>query len=493
MLLILNINAQDTTGYTKFYYENGIVSSEGIMKDGKPDGYWKTYNLKGKLSSEGNRKNFELDSIWKFYNEAGKVTVETIYKKGKKNGVRKSYYEKETVEENYVEDVKSGLTKYYYPDGKLMRTVNYENDLEQGISKEYAEDGTIISLIEYKRGMVVSREYINRKDKNGLKQGPWKFYYDNGILKLEGAYVNDKRHGFFKEYSREGNLLSIEKYINDELQRDVPELRSLDVKTDYYPDGKVKIVASFNRGVPEGLRREYNKDGTIAQCYLYKEGEIVAKGIVNEDGTKQGDWIELYDDKTKKAEGKYQDGKKVGLWKYYHKNGKLEQQGMYNAKGNYDGEWKWFYDTGKRLVVENFANGVEDGAFVEYDDTGIVIMKGNYQEGFETGFWYYQINNCKQSGNFIEGKRDGVWKEYYSDGKLKFVGSFIDDTPNGKHIFYWEDEKKKAEGTYVMGKREGEWRHYDTNGSLFLRIYYKDGREIKYDNVNVEPKPEDEH
>lgn len=48
-LLILNLNAQDTTGYTKFYYENGVTSSEGIIKDGKPDGYWQTYNPKGKL------------------------------------------------------------------------------------------------------------------------------------------------------------------------------------------------------------------------------------------------------------------------------------------------------------------------------------------------------------------------------------------------------------------------------------------------------------
>ena len=29
--------------YKAFYYEDGKISSEGILRDGKPDGYWITY------------------------------------------------------------------------------------------------------------------------------------------------------------------------------------------------------------------------------------------------------------------------------------------------------------------------------------------------------------------------------------------------------------------------------------------------------------------
>ena len=49
-----NINPN---GYNKFYYDNGKVSSEGTMRDGKPDGYWKTYSQNGIIKSEGNRKS----------------------------------------------------------------------------------------------------------------------------------------------------------------------------------------------------------------------------------------------------------------------------------------------------------------------------------------------------------------------------------------------------------------------------------------------------
>ena len=80
MFLAQTKNETNPNGYNKFYYENGILSSEGYMKDGKADGYWKNYYENGKIKNEGNRKNFQLDSLWKFYNEKGKLTKTFYYK-----------------------------------------------------------------------------------------------------------------------------------------------------------------------------------------------------------------------------------------------------------------------------------------------------------------------------------------------------------------------------------------------------------------------------
>ena len=43
-------------GPFKIYYPNGQVSSEGVIKDGKPDGSWITYYVTGVKKSEGKRK-----------------------------------------------------------------------------------------------------------------------------------------------------------------------------------------------------------------------------------------------------------------------------------------------------------------------------------------------------------------------------------------------------------------------------------------------------
>ena len=59
-------------GYNKFFYDNGVLQSEGEMKNGIPDGYWKNYYTNGVPKSEGNRLNALLDSTWKFYDEEGR-------------------------------------------------------------------------------------------------------------------------------------------------------------------------------------------------------------------------------------------------------------------------------------------------------------------------------------------------------------------------------------------------------------------------------------
>ena len=149
-------------GFTVFYHANGEKSSEGIIKDGKPEGYWKTYNEEGVLISEGNRKNHLLDSTWKFYDDSGVLKMDISYKGGKKNGIRTTYRENERIEENFIDDLKQGITSYYYPEGELKKTVIYVNGLEEGIAKEYAEDGRITQLITYKKGFISNRERINR-------------------------------------------------------------------------------------------------------------------------------------------------------------------------------------------------------------------------------------------------------------------------------------------------------------------------------------------
>ena len=61
-------------------------------------------------------------------------------------------------------------------------------DWKRDLPKNINRDGIVITLIEYKRGFIINREYINRMDKNGLKQGIWKIFYDNGIVSMEGNF-----------------------------------------------------------------------------------------------------------------------------------------------------------------------------------------------------------------------------------------------------------------------------------------------------------------
>ena len=474
-------------GLVKFYYPGGQVSSEGIMREGKPEGYWKTYSENGVLKSEGNRKNFMLDSVWKFYDDSARLLVSITYAMDKKNGLKTIYREGEVISENYVDDTRQGPTTYYYPDGKVRLIINFVDGLENGIARELAPDGTVITYMEYKKGFLVSRERINRKDSQGQKQGRWKYFYDTYAIKLEGVYKDNKKNGYFKEYDENGSLISVKKFINDVEQIEVQELVSLKLKTDYYPKGQVKTVGSYNGDIPEGVRREYNEEGKIIAGYIFTKGALTGEGIVDEEGIKEGDWREFYMDGTLRSVGTYVKGKPVGTWKYYFENSKLESEGKYTKTGALDGTWRWYFEDGSIRRVQSFVAGMEDGEYEEHDETGRLIVKGQYVEGLEEGEWIYDFVNYREIGNYRGGARFGKWKSYYADGILRFEGEYIDDNLNGRVNWYWPTGKLKDQGNFVNGSREGDWITFSEDGTPFLVISYRGDIEKRYDGIVVKP------
>ncbi len=477
----------DPNGFNIFYYPNGVKSSEGYMRDGQPDGFWKTYYENGQLKSEGNRKDFLLDSTWVFYDEKGIKVLLINYKAGLKEGKRITYREGETIEENFVDDIKQGLTTYYYPNNTVFRTINYDNGLEDGLAKEFADDGRVVLLTTYRKGFMVSRERINRLDSETRKQGHWKFFHENGLVKLEGFFLNDQRNGYFKEYDQAGKLITATKWIEGQQQKDAEELAKLEVVRDYYPDGKVAIFQTFKNGVPHGVRREYSTAGEITAGYVYQDGKRIADGITREDGVRNGPWKDYYPGGELRAEGNYQDGKMVGKWKFYQLNGRVEQTGEYDKQGRPVGKWLWYYPSGNLLREENYIAGKPDGMMTEFSEEGDIIAEGDYIDGEEEGQWSYDLGNFKEKGGYSYGLRHGIWEHFYSDGTLRFVGEFVDGKPNGKHITYWDNGKIKDEVTFNMGIREGNAFSYDYNGALIITITYRSGAEISYDGIKIDP------
>jgi antitoxin component YwqK of YwqJK toxin-antitoxin module len=482
----------NTNGYNKFYYDNGKLSSEGTMRDGKPDGYWKTYSQNGTIKSEGNRKDYKLDSVWKFYSEQGKIAFEFNYKEGKKNGLKKTYDTKEgilLIAENYENDVKEGLTTTYYKDGKIKETIPFVAGKEEGQGFEYDPDGTILTLTQYKMGFIQKSEIINRKDKNGLKQGLWKEFYPNGMVKTEVTYTDGKMSGYLKEYSLKGSLTNTTKYIDGVLQTDAPELAKLDVKTAYYDNGAVRYTATYKDGVAEGIQREFSPEGKVINAKVYVGGTLTGEGILDTAGRKQGPWKEYHPNGVLKSKGVYLNGKRVDDWTFYFANEKTEQKGKYDKKGRAQGPWKWYYESGNILREENYRNNLQDGLMTEYSDSGKVITKGEYLDGLKEGPWILELQEYREEGSYKADKRDGEWKHYYTlTNQLRFEGKFVDDVPDGMQFFYYPDGKLKQKGKYVGGLKEGNWEFYDEDGFLFLTILYKNDIELRFDGVKVVPE-----
>lgn len=476
-------------GYTIFYYPNGMKSSEGNLVNGQPDGWWKSYNTEGTMVSEGNRKNFQLDSLWVFYNDKGEKTLEIHYTEGKKNGLRIQYYPDEFTVENWKMDTLKGAVITYYTDSTIKKYTPYEEGKPHGLEKEFNQDGVVTAITNFYRGVMTRREFINRTDNFGYKQGNWKFFWDNGNLQMEGTYQNDKKNGFFKYYDEEGNFLNVEKYENDKLIEDAPEIKVLDKKTAYHSNGQPSITATYYKGVPEGIRREFDSTGKVVKGYIFENGIMRYEGVTDLNGKREGPWKEYYLTGELKAEGRYRNSLPVGDWKFYFMDKSIEIIGSYNNRGQKIGEWQWFYPNGNLLIVENYDNGELDGEYIEYDEEGNILTKGQYVIGEEDGPWTYRNGGMVEKGSYYDGMRQGTWKLWYANGKLASEIEFDQDLPNGKFITYWENGNTKETGKYITGEKTGLWNKYDEEGTLFLTTQYREGREIRWNAYKIDNRP----
>lgn len=486
LLISSAIFAQDAV-YQKFYYQNGTLSSEGFMREGKPDGYWISYYPEGGVRSKGNRKNFQLDSLWIFYDKSGLILSEITYKNGKKHGLCREYEEDFVKELIYKEDTIVGVEKHIDNNGYIIGLIPYQDGVPQGIARFFDTLANIHTILYYDYGNIIKREYINRWNANQKKQGAWKIFNENGFLVQEGYYINGKKNGYFKYYDEKGNFQYIEKYENDILVDDAVETKKLDRKVDYHPTGQIRTVAHFFKGKPEGVRREYDTNGNVVKSYIFHEGIKLGEGVVDDNGKKQGLWKEFYESGALKAKGKYLNGRPIGDWTYFYETGQTEIIGAYTKKGKKDGQWWWYYPDESVLAFENYEDGDLDGYCFTIAINGDTLTKGTYSMGVETGKWYYLNDSVLIVGKYIDGNKEGIWKTYYPNGKIKIEERYFNDLLDGKVIYYWPNAIKMAEYNYNSGLLNGNVVKYDENGSILFTTTYKMGVEIKYDGIKVTP------
>jgi antitoxin component YwqK of YwqJK toxin-antitoxin module len=479
-------------GYQIFKYPNGTISSEGLIKNGKPEGFWKSYYVTGIKKSEGKRTNFLLDSIWIFYDQAGDTSKKINYLYGKKNGY---YYEykKDPLKGSYIYskelfagDKKEGTAYIYFPDGKIQQTIAWNSGKKEGLSKEYDKDGNLITLLEYSNDFLVSRERINRLDSKGLKQGDWKEFYPNGRIKTEKTYVDDNLHGYYKEYDNRGILVLTMLYENGALVKSqVEDQPDIETVNKYDQDGKLIFSGPYRSNVPVGIHREFGKDGKVINSIIYNDNGVkISEGIVDEAGNHNGKWKDYYPDGKIQAEGQYTDNRRSGQWKFYNAAQKVEQSGGYN-NGRPDGLWKWYYENGALLREEEYFQGQRDGMCTEYSPAGEVIAEGQYSDGEKNGEWKLKNGDFTEEGKYIIGLKDGIWKAYYTNGNPKSKGNYIQGNPDGEHIHYYEDGKIKEQQFFRMGLRQKTWKKFDEEGNPFLVITYKDDVEISINGVRI--------
>ena len=86
------------------------------------------------------------------------------------------------------------------------------------------------------------------------------------------------------------------------------------------------------------------------------------------------------------------------------------------------------------------------------------------------------ITGEKTQGTFRNGKKDGPWVYYHSNGQLSYKGTYKDNKKDGPYVNYYDNGQLGSKGTYKNGKEDGRWVRYWSNGQLWHKGTYKDGK-----------------
>ncbi len=129
---------------------------------------------------------------------------------------------------------------------------------------------------------------------------------------------------------------------------------------------------------------------------FYANGEVQMKGAYKNDKC-NGIFIYYSDHHTYTSAGRYENDRSVGKWETFHNNGKLESEIFYD----HDYFLKNMWDSTGALLIKN-----GNGHFVQYYTNGVIKESGDYIDGKKEGYWSGRNKNNEMyfEENFHQGR-----------------------------------------------------------------------------------------
>ncbi len=75
------------------------------------------------------------------------------------------------------------------------------------------------------------------------------------------------------------------------------------------------------------------------------------------------------------------------------------------------------------------------------------VIKGKHKPG--SG---YAIEQTIETGMYMNNRKEGVWIEFYKNGKMRTKLTYVNGTLNARALFYDETEKVRSQGAFKDNK-----------------------------------------
>jgi antitoxin component YwqK of YwqJK toxin-antitoxin module len=382
----------------------------------------------------------------------------------------------------------------------LQKTIVYQKDSNRyKMVYEYSIPGELTRAYRerffYKTDYEVKDDGPNSFDKDGYSynselDGPW-LEYTNGSYNassfsiLTGQYVHGKKTGTWTRKYENGNIYSIEIYLEDH-----PD----GTWFTYSEDGEKFTESNYAKGFKEGIWKNWYRNGQVAIDSKYHFGELV------------GDYTEYYENGKTKKKCKYVAGIYDGKVETWYENGQKESE-YTTVRNNIQGIWREWYSNGQVKLERGFKNGGPTGYDYEWYENGqlksqsYIDAKGVVSDSSRTWFENGQVETVvgrnktgkilvvkssyangkmKSEIPYANGKINGVCSYWNEKGILIKQISMKDNVPNGEYKTWNDTGKHLLDYNYSMNVRNGNCKRWDTTGNLVLDRNYENGKPLDF-------------
>jgi len=143
-----------------------------------------------------------------------------------------------------------------------------------------------------------------------------------------------------------------------------------------------------------------------------------------------------------------------------------------------------WYEAGNPKAEAHFDEGKLDGVFRLWHTNGQLAEEGHYVADQRHGtFSTWGEDGIKLlEQNFANGKRNGEMKRWYRTGQLQFIEHYVDGEKDGPAVAYFENGQMEAEGMFRKGNFHGVWTGWYPDGAKRKVAEFVDGDRISIEN-----------
>jgi antitoxin component YwqK of YwqJK toxin-antitoxin module len=103
--------------------------------------------------------------------------------------------------------------------------------------------------------------------KNGIANGQWQEWLENGKLRYNSYWKDGKGHGLWQYFHDNGKLRYEESYIMD-----IPD----GISRSYYDNGQLKDDFFWLQGKKQGVWTSYSEMGILLKTEIYEDNKLVS-------------------------------------------------------------------------------------------------------------------------------------------------------------------------------------------------------------------------